>query len=567
MLLGGILSRVARVAASARESVLRLGERTLMRALKTYYAVKDFVQKIAGAEAEPISKGLRTPVARLVEFYAAMVWAGPIEDALPIDMKNTEAEKAAKKKTDKADDPESARDPEPILTERTADAIRNVWEWSELDRRTSMIIRRYAMLGEMFLKVSADVSQEMRAAASVDPDAQDAPRADRVFIQSIDPADVTTVRLDKHRAVIYLRIDILEDVLEDGERVGDKWHTEIWNLEEVRIWKHDQGIGATTEQLGVPQITMTLEEVGTPGMIPIVYSQFIDVGDPRGMPAFWTALDKIDESDALATRLHQILFRFQSVMWALEYEPFHKDMSPIAQPQAPARETDESGSVKFGDEEFLVLPGTLKCLVPELDYEAMRHAVEDMVVEMEKSLPELQYYSITTNADLAVETMRMMLAPAFARAAEVRGNANAALAHADTLALIMAQHMELPGFASADIGTFESGDFRHSFGLTEFMPVTPKEQADLDFVRAQADETDRTVGVPFRTLMGLRGYSEEEIAEMEMLQEAERATDKTFADVLVEETRRRFDAGEGGVAVDGNVSGEDGADGTEGAET
>jgi hypothetical protein len=88
---------------------------------------------------------------------------------------------------------------------------------------------------------------------------------------------------------------------------------------------------------------------------------------------------------------------------------------------------------------------TLKQLVPNINYEAALHVLQDHMIELEGDLPELVLYRMSDGRDLSGRAVRLMLQPAIKRVEEARGNAESALMRADQMALTMGQNAGLWG--------------------------------------------------------------------------------------------------------------------------
>jgi hypothetical protein len=118
--------------------------------------------------------------------------------------------------------------------------------------------------------------------------------------------------------------------------------------------------------------------------------------------------------------------------------------------------------------------------------------------------------------------LKTLLGPAIARVLEARGNAEPALVRANQMALTIAAIHGLEGFR--DLGTFENGDFEHTFAERDVIPMSAKEKAET--VKADID-----AGLPLLFSMKRHGYSEEEIEEVKASEEYRLRIMKLFFEV------------------------------------
>lgn len=510
----GILREIQNLQQMTESNTFRWHERIVMRAFQAYYRAKYLWSLARGAKDEPAAKVLRRPVNRLVEFYVAHLWPGALPDALPLTF------------------PDGAKHRDAIEK-----CIMAIWEWSNFGRTKQWAARQFALTGWLYIKIGAESSA---AGAGFD----------RVFLQILDPATVRDVEVDNRGIVQYCRIDLPQTYRARDKDPEAYTYTEIWDTQGVRRWEHKQGESATLQALGKPSMPFTqkqlvegeevdaeisLEDWGSPGFIPIVRAPFREINDEESDNCFAQALAKIDEADAIASRLHKALFRFgSSVLWAIERAEYDPSTGQLA---GPATLTDAAGNAISGgnkltlsNEDFLQIPGTLKCLVPPIDFAAALSILNAHLDEIKADLPELLYSDIMYKNQLATETVRMMLQAAFDRAAEARGNAESALIQAHKMALTIGQNKEVPQFGANEIGTWEAGDFEHSIDSREFMPLTKTEEAALKKVEAETDQIRIANGIPLHIVLQERGYSDEEIEQIESAAVDQKAKGQTAAE-------------------------------------
>lgn len=479
---------------------------TLLEAYYQNNGLYEIAAAIYGQELQPESlAALRTPAKRVVEFYTGSIWPGSLPDALPI-------------KTD---------------NEAIIEPIQKVWSWSNWGSKKQLAIRRYAMFGDMILKVArrdrveiVDEEGQEETAEVVTPTS--------VFIEVINPKHVPdgSLVLDERGNVIYIRIDIPKTRTK-ARALESYTHTEIWTREEYTVYEHNRGLGALVSSLGNPVEQVPLSEFGI-DFVPFVYAPFRMVDDlARGVGAYTLALGKIDELNRMSTRLHYLLFRYNKAVWGLASNMVDSAGRPIV--VSLDDDPDSSGKMVLGDDDVLKLPGnsTLESLVPNLKYSDYLAAIESQTAELEKDLPELAYSRLRDKGELSGRAINLLLGDAIARAIEARGNAEDALIRAHKMALTIGNEAGIFN----DIGTFENGDFDHSFVERPIIRTT-----ELD--RAEVGKAYRELGLAIRTALQRAGWEDEKIDEAIAALDEEKEQDRANLAAATLEAARRFDSGE-----------------------
>lgn len=408
---------------------------------------------------------LRNPANRVVEFYAAKLWPGQLHEAFDI---------TADKK------------------EEIIPAIEQVWQWSNWEAQKQVAARWFASYGDLFLKVVQSQDRE------------------RVYFQALEPEYVTDFDTDERNYLTYIRIDVPRQRREGDETKGYT-HTEVWDkaTQTYRVWEHTRPEDTDLRQLGRPVVSEPMSTYGI-DFLPFVHAKFRDVGEARGVSAFTHALDKIDEANRMATRLHQMLFRHNNALWVLEANAVDAAGRPMPAPQLP---TDSKGEVLLGDSRIARLPGNAKLSsqVPQLQYGEALQILDAMMDELQRDLPELAYYALREQTAISGRAVRLLLGDALDKAEEARGNALAALKRANEMALTIGAHAKLKDFTA--IGTWENGDYEHTIELPPIIPLS--EMEELETLEAKRTALD----IPTETLWEEAGYSEDEIATMKTLRE------------------------------------------------
>lgn len=471
--------------------------RELYKLLDGYYLNNGLYDNLAEALYEAsvwkeALKGLRNPAYRVVEFYVAHLWPGTLPEALPI-------------KTD---------------NDRIVEPIQQIWRWSNWTARKQVAARQVAKYGDLFIKAVSTGEQ--------------------VYLQLIEPGYVTDFETDHRDFVTYIQVDIPQERRNADGEIEGYTHTEVWDKEAgtYRRWEHEEGIGAALTKLGPSQETKSLAEFGI-DFVPFVQAKFKDIGEDRGAGAFTLALDKIDEVNRKATRLGQILFRYNKPLMALRANA----MDPTGRPLPPPRVGGDSGSgidgdtIELGDDRLLRLPGTseVQFLVPNINYQALLDALQADLEELEEDLPEIAYYRLQNKTgDPSGRALQLLLAPAIDRVVEARGNVEAALARAQAMALTMAKAARLPGFT--DIGDYGAGDFSHSFDRRDVLPLSELEQAE-------ESKTYVEMGVPLKTVLRRQGWSKTDLQEMDQDRDEEQGRQQETLAAAVLKAQRAMDSG------------------------
>lgn len=440
-------------------------------------------------------KGLKNPAFRVVEFYVSKIWAGKLPDALP------------------------------ILTDNDAiiDPIHKIWEWSNWSQKKQVFVRQFATFGDALGKVAVRND--------------DAGNPSRVYFQLILPLYMTEIENDERGYLTYIRLDIPQT--EKTER-GDRpyTYTEIWSKEtqQMTVYKHDKSADTPVSRLGSPVEVVPFSDYGI-DFVPFVHAKFIDTGEERGLGSFAHALDKIDELNRMATRLHQMLFRYNRPLFSVSANALDSSGRPLPPPRIGSENTgtESEDVITLGDDTFIRLPGLSKidALVPPIDYASHLAAIEAQSAEIERDLPELAYYRLRDKGDISGVAVRLLLSDAIDRALEARGNAETALARLDAMALTIAQNVNL----IKSVGSYEDGDFEHKFAERDVIPLTESEQ--YESINAAI-----TAGIPLVTALRRAGWTDAEIAQMEKDKKKEEKERQNNLATALLENQRRFDQGQ-----------------------
>ncbi|MGL4651886.1 MAG: hypothetical protein ACRC1H_20925, partial [Caldilineaceae bacterium] len=272
-------------------------------------------QTLAGSKSVDAStKPLRNPAFRIVEFYAAKLWPGSLPTALPIVSKNA----------------------------RLAAAIQQLWAWSNWAAEKETTARWFATYGDLFLKVATRTDE--------------AGRVKRVFLQNLTPQTVTEIRSDERGFLTHVRLDVPRQRISADGRESAILYTEVWTKESLRAWEHTQTATTPVERLGTPQRETPLAAFGI-DFIPIVYQTLRPSGGERGNGAFLQSLDKIDEANRVATRLHQMLFRHNKPLWMLSGAGNDGSGRPLPPPRLGNGAPSAAETLELDDDSVISIGG------------------------------------------------------------------------------------------------------------------------------------------------------------------------------------------------------------------
>lgn len=444
--------------------------------LRAYYlnnGLYDVVKNMLvgfGYKAEAL-KPLRNPTHRVVEFYAAKLWPGTLASMS-------------------------------IVTDNTAldGAIRQMWEWSNLGSEKQAIARTFPMYGDLFLKAAG--------------------KPGRVYLQNLAPQNVSDFSADERGYLDYIRIDVPRLRRKNDGEVEAYTLTEVWDkaTQLFRRWEHDKGLTATIDQLPTPTERRAFGEFGI-DFIPVVWQPFKNIADERGMAAITPAIDKIDEANRQATRLHAMIFRYNKPLWAASAGGVDASGRPLPPPRLGGSSGDKlTMSDDAESDDILRLPGTSKLdpLVPNLDFEGALKIIDSQMAEIRQDLPEMIYSQLYEHADLSGAAIRNLMAAANDRLLEARGNAETALIRANQMAITIGQNLGL----FDGLGSYENGDFVHSFAERPVWTTTELEKAEI--MRAYTGAS-----VPVELAAKRAGWQEAEVDELTqaLATEQQQATD------------------------------------------
>lgn len=415
--------------------------------------------------------------------------------------------------------------PRPLAIETKKPAIvapiEQVWRWSNWRAKLPMFARWVALYGEAFIKVVADQAKG------------------RVWFEYLEPAYVTDFEEDSRGYLIWVRVDVPKvDETKSGRRIWT--HTEVWSTAEQRYrrWETDgDAAQRSLDDLGTPSEETPYSELAI-DFTPFVRTVFADEGGKRGVGAVGLHLEPIMEADLSATNLHSMLYVDADGQWvatAAATDAGGRPLPPLtvgaAQPayDSLGRQTSNGtgartdGSIAVGKRSFWRLPPgyDLKSVVANINYEAALAVLQDQDQVLERLMPALAYARIVelSGGDLSGRAIRFKLTPAVDQVLDVRSTALEKLAQADAMALTLGGVNGIPGFQN--LGTFEAGDFEHTFEDVDPLPIGDYEAAQTEQLEAQAYAAWIASGLPMGEALQRVGYTRTDAARVVRLAAAE----------------------------------------------
>lgn len=366
-----------------------------------------------------------------------------------------------------------------INTENTSvqDAIAQYLAWSNFDVVKRVMLRKDALLGNLFIKTVFD--------------------GEKVYQEHVDPKNVTWFDADSRGFLTEIRIDAPMD--------NNMWHTEYWVAGRdgyVAVWEGRHTPDTDIKALGSPMFTAFLRQFGI-DFIPITHAKFKDTGDLWGMSCIEHAILKIDEVNRKHTRMSQLLFQYNKPIYGVT----SSGRDANGRPFPVKRITRSNVDANMDDTNmFIYVEGSdIKSLIPDLNWSDVLSILKSDEEELQQDLPELRYYTIREQ-ELSGVAIRTLLAGALDRAKEAQESFNSAQEHSNEIALTMGKFL---GVFPKLNGTYENGDFKHTVEFAEIIPsVSQNDKAtslvalkDIDFLSPEAK-------------LSAAGYSAEEIAAL-----------------------------------------------------
>jgi len=145
----------------------------------------------------------------------------------------------------------------------------------------------------------------------------------------------------------------------------------------------------------------------------------------------------------------------------------------------------------------------IKSLVPDLNYADALAILNAQLEEISNDLPEVKWFEIK-DGSISGKALKLILQPAIEKATRAQSNLVAGLIRIDEMLLTMGIYAGI----FKNIGTYQAGDFEHSFNLQPMFPMDLEEKALL--IKTLHVEAS----LPLSSTLKIVGFTQEQIDEI-----------------------------------------------------
>ncbi len=446
--------------------------------LHAYYNTQQLYTRIkkglGGSEAQQEFyniENLRSPAFEATEFHVGHWWPGTLPDALPINESDS------------------------ALNKKGRDAIQEVWKASNWNSKKQIFARTTTWAGNGFIRVQQRESDGMPYKAVM------------------QPQYVREFKVDERGVLTYLRYAYPVS-RGRGRNKKKRWVTEIFDLDRGGIFKYEDWRAIDDEdETNVAATVSSLKKMKI-DFLPVVWAPFMEESEGMGIGVFEPHIEKIDNINRAATRLDDMLFRYDRAYWFLESAGLTADNVEMPPPEVvgswatmgtnlsederaerygegPQRHPD--GTMTLGNDVFMKTPmgWTTKQAVPAIDYQGAINIIDGHLEVLKRDMPELRYNdAIESQARDSAKVLDLQLAGAVDRAHEGRANGEAAMIRASQIAITIGQRS---GNRSPEVrrifegmGDYKKGDLDFVFKRRPVIIPTPSDDAAEQMAQAQA---------------------------------------------------------------------------------
>lgn len=454
-----------------------------------------------GSKLYRYTRGLRNPVGRYVDFYVANVWGGMLDQA--------------------AGDGRGAPSALPLVTkdDLLRAAIAKIWQWSNWSAKRNLAVLYSTVLGDTFIKVV------------------DRPASQRCYLQVRWPGEFSDVEWDDFGHVKACTIEYkAEDETGQSFRYREVIeHPSVWggSTTRFRTFKNDRPWAFKENANG--QGTPVAEWTAPYDFVPVVHVPWVDVGQGWGAVGFVKTLRKIDAANALASQLADQVGKLVNtplVAYGIQAGDVtatqSEDGVPILYVNRPPTEA------------------SIQPMIGDLNIEHGLKALDGQLGDISQDLPELRL-SEALRSGMSGEALGRAFSDVLAQIQAVRSNHDSGLVRAHQMAVAIAGASGYaPEFAGFNLASFAQGRLDHSIGSRPVLPRSSEEELqelkDRWMMVKQAVESGTPLATALREVLG---WSKQQIRAMERDEEAEKQRGADLAQIMLEEARRKFDAGGG----------------------
>lgn len=381
----------------------------------------------------------------------------------------------------------------PVMSENEAllDAIHQLWENSNWQRKKSVYGLYGAVFGDVALRVVDDMVRE------------------KVYISVVHPGVIKDVELDAFGNVKGYEIEEARPDPEGGTqpvayrevvtRDGEGIVFEIFRNNEPYSWG------------GQP--SSWREEYG---FTPLVLLKHIDVGLDWGWSELHAGLSKFREVDDLGSKLHDQIRKMVDSPWL-----FGGVENPKTRRGAHPTTTGNDATIdrpEPGRDEIPVLYGpvgaTAVPLVSDLDLAGASEEIKRTLAEIERDYPELALDVMRVQGSLSGRALRLAQRPVENKVIERRSGYDRALVQAQQMAIAIGGYRGYKGFKGFGLDSYAAGALDHRIGDRPVFEPDALDTAEEERFFWQAAMFAVKAGAPLLAYLKSRGWSEAYLKEL-----------------------------------------------------
>lgn len=371
-------------------------------------------------------------------------------------------------------------------------AISQIWAWSRFQVKKDIMCLLGPVLGDIALMVVDD------------------PLHEQVYVEIVHPGTIKEVDFDRKGNV--KAYEIVETRL-DPEDPNNK--RQVIYLE--RATREGDEIIYQTYKDGSPY-----EWEGNPGeewsesygFIPLILIQHKDVGMEWGWSELHSGRLKFTEVDDLASKTHDQIRKSVDPMWFL---------SGVAKANADVARTKTTPTEDRpfpGREEINAIyahhpQAKAQAMIAEIDLQAVVSEIKNMLEEIERDYPELQYdidRAIQTNSGRALRLARQR---SEVKVVQRRPNYDEGTVRALQMAISIAAYREYDDFIEYDLDSYKDGMLDFRIGNRTVYRLDPIDEAEIEEAFWENAILATQAGVPLIYYLRSKGWHEDDLAELE----------------------------------------------------
>lgn len=425
-------------------------------------------------------RNVYNPAYRLGEFWKAHLWGGLLDPEAG----------------DGEEDPSAL----PILTDNPAlrRALAQLWRDSNWQVQKDIVALHGPVLGDAGIRIVDD------------------PVRRKVYLRHLHPATITELTLDPFGNVKGYE---LEESWPDPQRPGE-WIRYRETAERVggegvlyRTYRNDQPFAYD----GRPA-----EWVEPYGFIPLVMIKHNDVGLDWGWSELHAARSKIHEIDDMASLLHDHIRKSVNTPWlftgllpgnAVSTMPA---ASPTLDNPQPGRETIPAMWTASSE-------ASAQALVAGLSIADVGTALDRLRQEIEVDYPELRFEQLRLAGQVSGLALRIARQPAEVKVLQRRPVYDDALVRAQQMALAIGGFRGYQGYEGFDLGSYAAGALEHHIGKRPVFAVDPLDDLEEEHSFWEVATLAKNAGLPLAIYLKRRGWSSQDLAEVEQSPEVQAA--------------------------------------------